>query len=147
QAVDKNILFNSYIMVATVSDYFLDAAVGDETALPGTTSLLIPTTERVARRVDGIAAQAMNKQAMIYMFDAFNILGLTDYNSNFDASVITGKTGAEIDQMLLSASVHVTVDNMMRGNASVASKIPALAEDNTTYAVTVTTKTAIRNFI
>ena len=147
QAVDKNILFNSYIMVATVSDYFLDAAVGDETTLPGTTSLLIPTTERVAITVDGLAAQAMNKQEMIYMFDAFNILGLTDYNSNFDASVITGKTGAEIDQMLLSASVHVTVDNMMRGNASVASKIPALAEDNTTYAVTVTIKPTIRNFI
>jgi hypothetical protein len=147
QAVDYNVLFDSYIMVATVSDYFLDAANGDETHLPGTTSLLIPTTVRESILVATVLEEAIEKQELIYMLDGFEVLGLNDYSSNFDASVITALTSTDIDQILLSASIHVTVDNMMRGNANISGKIPALAEDATTYAVTVTTKTEIRDFI
>jgi hypothetical protein len=147
QAVDYNVLFDSYIMVATVSDYFLDAASGDETHLPGTTSLLIPTIVRESITVATVLGEAIEKQELIYMLDGFEVLGLSDYSSNFDASVITALTSSDIDQILLSASIHVTVDNMMRGNASISGKIPALAEDATTYAVTVTTKTEIRDFI
>lgn len=147
QAVDYNVLFDSYIMVATVSDYFLDAASGDENHLPGTTSLLIPTTARESILVATVSEEAIEKQELIYMLDGFEVLGLNDYSSNFDASIITALTGSDIDQIFLSASIHVTVDNMMRGNANISGKIPALAEDATTYAVTVTTKTEIRDFI
>jgi len=147
QSLDKNTFFDSFIMLATVSDYFLDAAVGDETYGSGTTNLLVPSTKKTAILVETVPAQAIDKTEMIYMLDAFDVLGLGDYNSNFDATVITGLTGPEIDQALLSDSVHITVDSMLRGNASISGGIPALAEDNTTYSVTVTTKPAIRNFI
>lgn len=147
QSLDKNIFFDSFIMLATVSDYFLDAAVGDETYGSGTTNLLIPSTKKITILVETVSAQAIDRTEMIYMLDAFDVLGLADYNSNFDATVITGLTSSEIDQVLLSDSVHITVDSMLRGNASISGGIPALAEDNTTYSVTVTTKPAIRNFI
>ena len=147
QTLDKNTFFDSFIMLATVSDYFLDAAVGDETYGSGTTNLLIPSTKKISILVETVSSQAIDKTEMIYMLDAFDVLGLADYNSNFDATVITGLTSPEIDQVLLSDSVHITVDSMLRGNASISGGIPALAEDNTTYSVTVTTKPAIRNFI
>lgn len=147
QTLDKNIFFDSFIMLATVSDYFLDAAVGDETYGSGTTNLLIPSTKKISIIVETVPSQAIDKNEMIYMLDAFDVLGLADYNSNFDATVITGLTSPEIDQILLSDSVHITVDSMLRGNASISGGIPALAEDNTTYTVTVTIKSAIRNFI
>ncbi|PKK94353.1 MAG: hypothetical protein CVV60_06855, partial [Tenericutes bacterium HGW-Tenericutes-5] len=147
QSLDKNIFFDSFIMLATVSDYFLDAAIGDETYGSGATNLLVPSTKKISILVETVSAQAIDKTEMIYMLDAFDVLGLADYNSNFDATVITGLTSPEIDQVLLSDSVHITVDSMLRGNASISGGIPALAEDNTTYSVTVTTKPAIRNFI
>ncbi|MDY0318072.1 MAG: hypothetical protein RBQ64_05775, partial [Candidatus Izemoplasmatales bacterium] len=129
QSLDKNIFFDSFIMLATVSDYFLDAAVGDETYGSGTTNLLIPSTKKITILVETVSAQAIDKTEMIYMLDAFDVLGLADYNSNFDATVITGLTSPEIDQVLLSDSVHITVDSMLRGNASISGGIPALAED------------------
>jgi len=147
QTIDKNLFFDSFIMLATVSDYFLDAAVGDETYGSGTTNLLVPSTKKTSILVETVPAQAIDKSEMIYMLDGFDILGRTDYNSSFNANVITAKTSGEIDQILLSDSIHITVDSMLRGNASISGGIPALAEDNTTYSVTVTTKPAIRNFI
>ncbi|MDD3129392.1 MAG: hypothetical protein PHW21_03390 [Candidatus Izemoplasmatales bacterium] len=147
QTLDKNVFFDSFIMLATVSDYFLDAAVGDETHAAGTISLLIPSTKRFDITVETLTQEAVDKNEMIRMLDAFQVLGLGDYNSNFDASVITSKTSGEIDQILLSDSIHITVDSMLRGNAQISGKIPALAEDTTTYVVTVTTKSEIRNFI
>lgn len=147
QAVDKTTLLDSFIMQATISDYFLDAATGDETASPGTTSLLIPTTERSPITVSLNPTEVVDKQEIIYMLDAFDVLGFTNYNDSFNATTITGKTSAEIDTILLSNSLHITVDNMMRNNSNINTKIPALAEDTTTYSVTVTTKSAIRNFI
>ncbi|MFA7075536.1 MAG: hypothetical protein WC152_02580, partial [Candidatus Izemoplasmatales bacterium] len=146
QTIDRNILFNSYIMLATVSDYFLDVS-GDESEPYGTTSLLVPTTKRIATTVDLIPAEVVEKQELIYILDTFDILGLTNYNDPFDADTINNLTSTQIDQVLLSDSVHVTIDNMIRGNANVAGGIPALAEDTTTYTITVTTKTEIKNFI
>ncbi|MDT8336262.1 MAG: hypothetical protein RQ856_00390 [Candidatus Izemoplasmatales bacterium] len=146
QAVDKNIFFNSFIMQATVSDYFLDVA-GDETALPGTTGLLVPTTERTAITVNSLSSNVINKTELINMLDGFSTLGLVDYNDAFNSNIITNLTSVQIDQILLSNSLHVTIDNMLRGNASISGSIPALAEDTTTYTVTVTIKSAVKNFI
>ncbi|MDY0023753.1 MAG: hypothetical protein RBR66_02380, partial [Candidatus Izemoplasmatales bacterium] len=60
---------------------------------------------------------------------------------------INSLTVTDIDTILISNSFHITIDNMIRGNANVYSGIPALAEDATTYPVTVITKTEITEFI
>jgi hypothetical protein len=146
QAVDKNIFFNSFIMQATVSDYFLDVA-GDETAAVGTTSLLVPTTEKTAILVNSVPSNVIHKIELINMLNGFSTLGLTDYNDAFNSSTITNLTSTQIDEILLSNSLHVTIDNMLRGNAAISDSIPTLAEDVTTYTITITIKSAVKNFI
>ena len=144
--IDTNIFFNSFIMVATVSDYFLDVA-GDETEAPGTTILLIPTTKRIPITIAGISAEVVERQELINILNGFDILGYSNYGEPMDANIITSLTGPDIDNILLSDSLHVTIDNMLRGNAAISGGIPALAEDTTSYSMTITIKTAVRNFI
>jgi len=144
--IDINTFFTSFIMQATVSDYFLDAS-GDETAAAGTTTLLIPTTKRIAVTIDGLAAEVVEKQELINIINAFDVLALTNYGDPMNANTITSLTDTDIDDILQSDSLHITIDNMLRGNASISGSIPTLAEDITTYTITVTIKSAVKNFI
>ena len=146
QATDMNILFDSFIMQATVSEFFLDIA-GDETATAGTTTLLIPTTKRQAITVEAVNSEVVEKTELINMVAGFDTLGLSGYGASFDANAITALTATQIDDLLLSDSIHITIDSMLKGNAAIAGSVPVLATDSTTYSVDVTTKTEIKNFL
>ncbi len=145
-SVDFNVFFNSYIMQATVSDSFL-AAAGDETAAAGTTQLLVPTTKTIAITVDSLNSELIEKAELINLINAFNAIGIGDYSDALDAGDINNLTEAQLDVILLSDSMHITIDNMLRGNPAINTDIPALAEDNTTYTITVTVKSEIKDFI
>mgnify|MGYP000843859413 CR=1 FL=1 len=54
---------------------------------------------------------------------------------------------AQLDTMLLSGSVHTTIDNMLRGNSNINTQIPDLAITTTDYKLNIITKTEIKAFI
>ncbi len=145
-SVDFNTFFNSYIMQATVSNSFLQAA-GDKTAAPGTTQLLVPTTKTIAITVDSLNSELIERTELINLINAFNAIGVGDYGDALSAGDINDLTEAQLDVILLSDSMHITIDNMLRDNPAINTDIPALAEDNTTYSITVTVKSEIKDFI
>lgn len=125
--VDLNVFFDSYIMQATVSDSFLDAA-DDETALPGTTTLLVPTAKRVAITVDSNNSELIEKVELINLINAFSEMGVGDYGDALNAGDITGLDATQLGVILDSASLHITIDNMLRSNANINTKIPDYEE-------------------
>lgn len=144
--INKTVFFDSYIMQTTVSDYILDQS-GDEFTAYGSMMLLVPQNKRIAITVAGLGSETIEKQELLYILDSFSLLGILNYGDGMNADIITNLSSAQIDQLLLSDSIHISIDNMLRSNASVASKIPYLAEDDTTYAITVAIKQAVKNFI
>jgi hypothetical protein len=150
--VDKNEFFSSFIMLATVSDYFLDVSL-DETAAYGTTTLLIPSTHRVAITIDSLAAEVVEKTELINIIDAFSLLGLGDYNDSLNPAVITGLSGEDIENTLLNSdSVHLSINHIIWGNTNINTMIPDFREElaltdllyNTTNVII---KSEIKNFI
>lgn len=151
-AVDKNEFFNSFIMLATVSDYFISVSL-DETAAYGTTTLLIPSTHRIPITVDAAPEEIVEKTELINIIGAFSLLGLDDYNDSLNPAVITGLSGEDIDNTLLkSDSVHLTISHIIWGNTNINTMIPDFREElaltdllyNTTN---VLIKTEIKDFI
>jgi hypothetical protein len=138
---DKDTLFSSNIMQATASKYILDIA-GDENAVAGTSALLVPSTLREDIDVDGVGSKQIEKQELINIFTVLETLGMVNFADSVDATVIQGLTRTEIiDDILLSASFHVTLDNMLRDNPTLGSSIPNLGKANYyTLAFDITTK-------
>ena len=141
--------FASNIMQATVSKFILDQSGTENPGGYGTTVLLVPTAKRESILVDAANREQIEKQELIYIIDALNILGMGNFDSGMDPTGITSKTASEIDEVLLSASFHITIDNMLRANANINSDIPALAlVSGGDYGVDpLTTKTELRDFI
>jgi len=144
-SLDLDDFFLSYIMQATVSKYILDQA-DDETAAVGTTKLLVPTTERVVINVGIGTDTQILKPELIKLMNALEILGMGNFTDSMNSNNITSLSDADMTTALESNSIHLTMDNMLRGNASVSGSIPILAEE-ISYGITVTKKTELADFI
>lgn len=62
----------------------------------------------------------------IYLVNALTTLGLGDFSSSIDGSTITGLTGPELDTILLSGSMHLTIEDIIQGNGALS--IPDVAD-------------------
>jgi hypothetical protein len=121
-------VLESESLQATISDTILDGA-SLETAPSGTASLIVPAYYRQDITVDGDALTYDQIEAteLENMLNAMDVLSLGDFGSSLDSSVITNLTGTDLDTLLLSKSIHSTIDSMFRGGSN-AGNIPALAE-------------------
>ncbi len=148
-SLDLDNFFVSNIMQATVSKFVLDQSGTENPGAYGTAVLLVPTAKRESILVNTANREQIEKQELIYIINALNTLGMGNFDSGMDPTGITSKTASEIDEVLLSASFHITIDNMLRANANISSDIPALAlVSGGAYGVDpLTTKTELRDFI
>ncbi len=122
--------FDSFIMQATASKYILDNA-DDQTAAVGTNALLVPTTRRENISVDTVVYEQIQKAELLNIFDVLSFLGMNNFTSSVPAATIQGLTRTQIiDDVLVSASFHVTIDNMLRANPSPGFSIPNIALAN-----------------
>ncbi len=145
-AVDFDLLLLSASIQATISDNILPTAL-DETAPAGSTTIIVPTYFREDITVDGTPEKHIEKVELKSLLGALDELGVADFGGGMDSSVITNMTDAQLAIMLVSGSVHTTIDNMMRGNTNINSEIPLLAEEDTDYKLAIIIKQEIRDFI
>ncbi|HPJ23865.1 MAG TPA: hypothetical protein PK113_03035, partial [Bacillota bacterium] len=145
-SLDLNAFFDSYIMQATVSKYVLDNS-DDETALPGTTKLLVPTEKREGIDVAGNPEFQIEKQELINIIIALDTVNMDNFDDQMSALDITALDDTALDTILTSASFHVTVDNMLKDNDNVNANIPNLAQVNLYGVLDLTTKEELIAFI
>ena len=127
-AADYVTILESASMQATFSDSILNLAL-DETASKGTASLIVPTSVRQDLTVGGvlIADAQIEKNELIDLLEGIEALGLDSFDGGFPAATITAMTGAELDDLLSSDSIHLTFDRMLQGNDNIDDLIPGLA--------------------
>ena len=143
---DFNVVLTSYSMQATISKYLLDQAL-DESAPVGSTSLIVPNVFRETILVEGLNASQINKVELIRMLDGLELLNITNFADPMDASIITNLTTTELNTLFESGSMHVTTDNMLRGNTNISSQIPSLAETSLYGVTPITTVSELVTFI
>lgn len=143
---DYDLLFTSQSMQATVSKPILDIAF-DETAATGTTTLIVPTALRESISVGLAATEQIELNELKQLLTSLDVLGITDFvGGNFDASSITTMTEADLTTMLLSGSLHVTLDNMLDDNDNIS--MTEYAETDLLYGVlNLTTAEELVSFI
>ena len=134
------IISDSAIMHATISKVFLDIA-GDEHVLaaPGAFELIVPLTFREGIDVGDTTGTQIEDTELIKLLEGFQVLDANgviadDFGDTFDGAAITNMSDEDIDQMLSSASLHVTIVNMLLGNPNI--DVPLLATDG--WATTAT---------
>ncbi len=143
---DFDLILLSASIQATISDNILPTAL-DETAPTGSTTIIVPTHFREDITVDGTPKKHIEKVELKSLLSALDELGVADFGGGMNSSTITNMTDTQLATMLVSGSVHTTIDNMMRGNANINSEIPVLAEEDTDYKTNIIIKQEIRDFI
>ncbi|MGD9909276.1 MAG: hypothetical protein AB7U79_01575 [Candidatus Izemoplasmatales bacterium] len=145
-AADYDLLLASYSMQATISDKILTGAL-DESAAAGSGSLIVPTYFRETLSVGIGSTVQIEKLELKALLTSLSTLGVSDFSGAMDASVVTSLTDAQLDTVLGSGSMHVTIDNMLKGNSNINTKIPDLAYEDVYDLTDIITKVEIKAFI
>ncbi|OHE41340.1 MAG: hypothetical protein A2Y16_00400 [Tenericutes bacterium GWF2_57_13] len=144
--LDFDVLLASASLQATISDSLLPTSDTELTMVAGGTDLVVPTEFRQAITVDGAAKTQISGPELAALLDAMKILGVGAYGEAMSGDTITDLSGTDIDTMLLSGSIHVSLYNMLSGNAAITT--PDLAKEVNMYGVLGLTKAdELRNFI
>jgi uncharacterized ubiquitin-like protein YukD len=125
--VDIDVLLASASMQATISDTLLDGAL-DDSAANGSGSLIVPNYYREAITVGLAGATQIEKAELKNLILALKTVDVGDFSGAIPASTITSLGDAELDVILESGSMHVTIDNMIWGNSNINTLIPDYAE-------------------
>jgi len=141
---DFDLILLSASIQATISDNVLAGAV-DETAPDGQTNIVIPTYFRDDILVNTVTMKHIEKIELKAILTSLNTIGVTDFNAAINSTTITNLTDPQLDTLLLSGSIHTTIDNMMRGNGALA--IPTVAEQTELYKADLVIKQEIKDFI
>ena len=83
----------------------------------------------------------------IALVNALSELGISDFDSSISGSAMTGLTGPQLDIILISGTMHLSIDDIIRDNNSVNTKIPAKAVDDLFALTNILIKDEIKNFI
>jgi hypothetical protein len=133
-------------MQATISKPILLAS-NDESVAVGTSTLIVPNALRESINVGSNPVEQINLVELKALLTSLKTLGITDFTTgNFSATVITGKSDAQLTLMLASGSMHVTFDNMLHANPNIV--IPELAQTDLLFSITnLTLANEIKYFI
>jgi hypothetical protein len=142
-SADFNLVMTSASLQATISKNIL-ATASDESAAYGTSTLIVPNALREAIVVDGDPTQHIEKDELINLLEALDLLDFTSFGGNVGGGSVTTMTSGDRAILLESGTMHTTIDYMLRGNALL--DIPTLAE-TIAYGITLTTSTELNDFI
>ncbi len=145
-AADFDTLLASATMQATISYNILSGAL-DDTAAPGSGSLIVPNYFREDILVDSVGDKWIEKVELKALLNSLDTLGISDFSGSVDASTVTSMDDSELNTLLGSGSMQVSIDNMLKGNANINTKIPDLAQEDVYNMTDITTKTEIIAFI
>ncbi|MFA5066964.1 MAG: hypothetical protein WC466_02805 [Candidatus Izemoplasmatales bacterium] len=146
---DFTTILASEIMQATISKNLLASPTMDETAPAGSGKLIIPIFFRQTINVGITSAKQIEVDELEKLLKAMKLLGILTFGDAMDASTITS-IFTDVDKrtvFLASGSMHVTTDNMIKGNIHISGSIPALAKQLKYNIADITTKDEIRDFI
>jgi len=129
-SADFSIVLASASMQATISDNILATAT-DETT-PGSAVLIVPNAYRENILVDGLTAEQIEHAELNLLLDSLSVLGISTFSGDVNSSSITSMSDPDIDIMLASASMHVTISQMMKD--AFTTEVPDLAKA-TTYGI------------
>jgi len=142
--INQTTLLNSASIHATISDKLLD--------LDNDGILIIPLYSQdgydinIDNRI--IKGSFVIEAEIKLLINAFNILGIDfDTSTSLNATAITNMTSTELDTLLYSATIHVTIDDMLKGNIHINTKIPVLAKLDMYDMLDVTKTAEIKAFI
>jgi len=141
-AADFDELLASFSMQATISKTLLDGATADGT---GTGNLIIPNFFRENINVGIALNEQIEKLELKALLTALQTLGVSDFSGSMDPSVVTSMSEAQIDTMLLSGSMQVTIDDMLQDNPNIT--VPAYATEDVFDLTGITTAAEIKAFI
>ena len=146
---DFDIVLTSEIVRASISDAILDFASTSETATPGSLTLIVPNSLRQDVTINDvlIAKGLIELNELKALLNALSLLGFTDFSNGMSASTIASMNAATLDEMLQSGSIHITIDNLAKGNSAITDNIPILALDDLYGVDDVIIAEEIRNFI
>ncbi len=143
---DFDVLLASSSMQATISSNILSGAL-DDTAAAGSGKLVIPNFFREAITVETVAEEWIETVELKALLNSLKTLGIDDFSGSVDGSVVSGMTDAQLDKLLASGSMQVSIDNMLKGNANINTMIPDLALEDVYGMTDITTTTEIKAFI
>lgn len=142
--VDIETLLNSVSIQLTVSELILPNAI-DETDLPDSSMTLIVTTaHKVSIVAEGLPVEMIHLNELESLLNSLELLG-ADFEGEMDAATISNSID-NMDEILMSESMHVTIHNMIESNNNLS--IPDLATLDTFNMIDdVTTASEIEDFI
>ncbi len=143
---DFTVLLASASMQATISSKILSGAL-DDSAAAGSGKLIVPNFFREQIFELAGALEWIEKDELENLLYSLEALGITDFGGSVGGGTVTDMTSTELDTLLLSGSMQVTIDNMLKGNANINTKIPELAQEDVYNMTDITTKTEIKAFI
>ncbi len=135
-------LFSSSIIQATVSDIILDQASLTPTT---TTTLVVPQALRETINVGAQTTEQIVVAELKAIIKALNVLDISDFTGEIDSSVISGLSTNDLNIILESGSIHVTIDNMLQSNNQLI--IPDNLKDDLYGFNDIILKTAIVDFL
>ncbi|QWC00686.1 hypothetical protein KHQ88_03710 [Mycoplasmatota bacterium] len=143
-ASDFNIVLASASLQATISDTVLSGAV-DENNISTTTDLIIPNYFREAITVETLNHTQVEKNELHDLLNGLKIIGVSSFTGGVDPTDVTGLSAVDLDILLDSGSLHVTVDNMLQANNSIT--IPSFVKVDLYGMTDIIEETEIINFI
>jgi len=141
-AADFDELLASYSMQATISATLLDGADSDGS---NTGNLIVPNFFRETLNVGLLTEEQINVVELKALLTSLQKLGVTDFGGAMDASIVTSLSDADLDIVLASGSMQVTIDDMLQDNPNII--VPAYATEDVFGLTGVTTKAEIKAFI
>jgi hypothetical protein len=147
-SVDKATLLASTSIQATISDTILPNAL-DESAPDGAGTLIIPNSFRQDISIEGVTVKQVSYNELLALLNALDALGVSDFGGGMSGSTITALTAGDIDTLLLSGSLHTTIDNMFRANSNVTDNIHTATMETNAYGIVddILVKAEIKAFI
>gem|GEM_PF-559428 len=118
--VNFSTLVASASIQATISDSFLAYAIDEDARVAGDTDLCVPNYFRQPIMVGVDAKTQIEEDELVRMLDALKLLGFENFDDSVSSSVVTALTEANLGTILLSGSMHVTIDNMLKGNPNIS---------------------------
>ena len=141
-AQDMNVILESVSMQTTISKSILDQA-SDESGSAG--SLIVPNYFRETLPFGLTTTTQIEKAELIALLDSLESLGITNFSDAISPSAITSMNDAQLDTLLGSGSMHITIDYMIGDNANIT--VPDKAQVDLYDLTDVTTKAEVKAFI
>ncbi|MFP4478789.1 MAG: hypothetical protein ACLFPM_05105 [Candidatus Izemoplasmatales bacterium] len=141
---DFTVVLTSASLQATISDTILDGAV-DENNITSSSDLIVPTYFRQAITIDSVSSEHIEKSELHDLLTGLEELSITSFTGGVDPTIVTGLTSTQLNTILNSGSLHVTIDNMLQANASLT--IPTFVLVDLYNIVGLIEKTEIVDFI